>query len=270
MKINKQFFCFTLFAAIVIIVLFAQCVDSKQNKSHLIKNGKSIGDAVIQHYPPLTDYHQYQTFDEFSMKGVGRVIKCPFVYVHKSDNLILVTTSLDTLNVKSYYKKNNVWLSLDSFDLDKRFFALTKSGHENPARTYIRLFLPDTIIELRTIYIQDFRKREVYIKTRERAFWVATTPQDFQDEDNPDNDMITFCRRFFNDRERFMAEKWGTGKYNKRSMREYIFKENNENYSYISVDRKEHLIFKKTPLALFAIQPGFDFCDIGKSTFCYY
>ena len=109
----------------------------------------------------------YQTFDEFSMSGVGKAVERPCVFVYKSDKKIIVRRT-DKMNTPIVYTlKDDVWYNEQSFYLWKNtpFYTYTISEKNTP-NIYYRFIKSDTIIEYCECSDHDFVLRNLIIRTR--------------------------------------------------------------------------------------------------------
>lgn len=113
----------------------------------------------------LSSFKRYQTFNEFKMRGEGVPVHSPFVYVRSSKDKFEVVVSDDTSHVFRYIRRDGVWYNHEDMDLWKKNNPITKSGEENPARSYDRIIFNDTILEYRCCYYGEYKYKDFYIKT---------------------------------------------------------------------------------------------------------
>lgn len=135
----------------------------------------------------------YQTFDEFSMSGIGEPVKKPYVSVYESDSKIVVRRS-DRMNSPIIYtKKGDVWYNEQSFNQwkDNSFYTISLSEKDLP-NTYYRFIHNDSIIEYNEISGDGPVLRSLIIRTRDNitAINIDGLYPDFNvDHDNMLNDL---------------------------------------------------------------------------------
>lgn len=114
------------------------------------------------------DYVKYDTFDEWTMQGVGDCNSAIFVYVKKINDTISVYKSTDIKFEYRYIKQGNYWYSRTIFDesvithnLDVKSYKMTDPPY---ARVYDRFIFNDSIIE----YVSKYSGEPKFVKNRLR------------------------------------------------------------------------------------------------------
>jgi len=113
--------------------------------------------------------NKYQTFDEFSMKGVGTVLKEPYVYVKGGKDTVVVVSSDKSDSCRVYLRCGvDMWYSHMSYELWKsKGYVLQKEPWERAAREYDRYFYNDTIFECCKSFGELYSHYKYYIKTKD-------------------------------------------------------------------------------------------------------
>lgn len=214
----------------------------------------------------LKTFRRYQTFDEFKMKGVGKPIYSPFVYVKTTKDTMIVIPSNDTTHVKVYYRQGNRWRNYIELELWKKRQPFTKSSLEEPARTYDRICGNDTILEYQCNYLGNTKYKQFYIKTPKRCVNIKLIGEiDFVSGNHTVyNEMLMFAHMFNHERKKLLAQH-GRSKYDKREVYSYSLQEKAHAFVYQCRERNETLYFSKTSLGIFGIQPGIEKYDRERS-----
>lgn len=245
---------------------FDACSQNVNIKSEK-RNINSFTNNLDKKYFELSSFEKYQTFNELKMEGMGKVALNPFVYVRKKNDTIYVIASNDTTTIKKYFLCNHKWCSYEEYELWKRNTPITKSGQENPARTYYRMFFNDSIAELRYCYMGETITNDFYLKTADQCIWIT---QWIPVVDNVQNkeciyDEMTHIVDLLN------CKKDSVTYFIKRKgiiqphIYYYNLKESTASYIYECVSRNEILYFNKNSLGLFGIQPGLEKYDRHRS-----
>ena len=124
---------------------------------------------TVQQYQAKQDtasMKKYQTFDEFTMRGVGTVKASPFVYVKEMGDSIYVVSSCPKDSARLYVKlDDNLWYNHMEYNMWKKDSVAYKCKECRTASTYDRYFYNDTIVEIHTGYIEGEAFPSVIIKT---------------------------------------------------------------------------------------------------------
>lgn len=263
---------------IPLLLISFSCVHSHKNSEELNSVGvgkdtmfqEKVADTVSLHTLAvkdrinLSEYRRYQTFDEFKMKGMGKPVHKPFVYVKTEKERINVIVSDDTTNVMTYYLRGGLWYIHMDFDLWKKDQPKAKSSKENWARSYDRICGNDTIVELMWSFMGSYTIVEIFLKTSlqcTKSHFLH--PSHFEGIDDPFKCLRHLTGLFVKDDDSLK------GISNKKlSRQKYTFRETKDAYWYIG--EKDSLCFNKNSLGFFGIQPGFDKFDRKRSSPDYY
>lgn len=230
------------------------CVDQKTGKPCEERPG------YLQLYPEkgninLTEFKRYQTFDEFKMKGTGKPVHEPFVYVKTEKDKITVIVSDDTTNVMTYHLRDGLWYNHMDFDLWKKDLPISKDSKENWARSYDRICGNDTIVELKRSLMGISTSVSIFLKTPSKCTKSHFLhPSHYDRIDDPFKHLRHLTEIFVkgdDSLKNILNKKLGCDKYS--------LKETEDAYWYIG--EKHNLCFKKNSLGFFGIQPGFDKFD---------
>ena len=143
---------------LLLILILVACSRKECNSS--IDSSKQINDIVSQighdkfnHlalYKDSASMERYQTFDEYTMSGKGRVTSMPFVYVKRHRDSIFVLSTNKNDSARLYVKiGNNIWYSHMEYDMwKKKNYIPSKDKLSKTARVYDRFFYNDTIMEV--------------------------------------------------------------------------------------------------------------------------
>ena len=174
-----------------------------QGKARTYDNTPRRSDSTNENRQSLKKYalktfRRYQTFDEFKMKGVGKPIYSPFVYVKTTKDTMIVIPSNDTTHVKVYHRQGNRWRNHIELELWKKRQPFTKSSLEEPARTYDRICGNDTILEYQCNYLGNTKYKQFYIKTPKRCVNIKLIGEiDFVSGNHTVyNEMLMFAHMF--------------------------------------------------------------------------
>jgi hypothetical protein len=211
---------------------------------------------------PFKGYQRYQTFNEFKMRGEGKPLRKPFVYVKRTANRIDVVPSDDPTSPKHYLRtKENVWYQHLELEMYKINGPITKSSPDWPARTYDRVFCNDTILEYCCIYIEETRFKTFYIKTpKSCVLMVLLHEKDFVDKTNIISEILKMKTMFVHHKDILLKQR-GQASFDKRLIEHYDIKVTPKNYIYKGVDNKKEYLFERNSLGFYGIQPGVEKYD---------
>ena len=221
----------------------------------LDKQNKGVAD-------PFKGYQRYQTFNEFKMRGEGKPLRRPFVYVKRTANRIDVVPSDDLTSPKHYVRtKENVWYQHLELEMYKINGPITKSSPDWPARTYDRVFCNDTILEYCCSYIEETRFKTFYIKTpKSCVLMVLLHEKDFIDKTNIISEILKMKTMFVHHKDILLKQR-GQASFDKRLIEHYDIKVTPKNYIYKGVDNKKEYLFERNSLGFYGIQPGIEKYD---------
>ena len=203
----------------------------------------------------LRTYNKFQTFNEFKMRGEGKICNNLFVYVKEKEDTIIVRVSNDKNRTIQYIKKNGVWHNYQEFDMQKKGMPIQKDSREKPARSYYRIFKKDTIMELACTY-PEYPTQDLYIKTKNNCVIIPLSNQELvKITSHPIEKIMEIVSNYKN------------GKYETRTLIDKPYKytkyENNNFYYYVytisntrGVEHADTLTIPKTSLLEFGIGPG--------------
>lgn len=216
---------------------------------------------------PFKGYQRYQTFNEFKMRGEGKPLRKPFVYVKRTANRINVIASDNTTFPKYYVRtKGNVWYQHLELEMYKINMPITKSGPDWPARTYDRVFYNDTILEYYCSYMGETKFKTFYIKTRKTCVAIVLIHEiDFVDSSKIIPNMIKMAELYTYHKDILLKQR-GRAKFDKRNIEYYEIKTKPNSYIYYNVEDKDYLVFNRNSLGLWGIQPGIEKYDGWNST----
>lgn len=227
-----------------------------------LKTNSTDEDSCLLPKVRLSEFAKYQSFDEFSMSGIGDPNKQPFVYIKESKDSILLVASYDTAQVYVYQygERINRWVSYKEYDMDKKDIGVLKEENVHPARSFLRICGNDTIIEYECDYIFDLVVKYLFIKTPHKCIRISLLSSDFEDKKDLTQSILLFVRRYNADKS-IIDEGTGKYRYQKRYVNEYTFSEDGDSFRYKCNDIDDELVFPKTSLGYFGTQPGFDKCE---------
>lgn len=187
---------------IIALALLAHCTSTKRDSFNMCQtnmfdsivptpidsshNHKAVRESIIRcpycsqkNIEGISNYKKFQTFDEFTMNGVGRTIKSPFVYVKMIDeNIIHVKLSNNIDSTICYMRKGKYWENIICEELWKASYKCIKNGESAaggmPARIHQRYIMPDTIVEVSTAIIEDEETSVVFVKTNSKMFTLSS------------------------------------------------------------------------------------------------
>lgn len=124
------------------------CVNVKTDSAEILKH-------VYEPLPNQDEYTEYQTFDEFFMKPIGRKKNNPYVLVCQKDSFIYVKSSVEDDSIRVYKKlRNGLWHSHMEYENWKRHgYKIIKQPWERMARTYDRYSMTATTYLMMRIFI---------------------------------------------------------------------------------------------------------------------
>lgn len=120
-------------------------------------------------------YYKFQTFDEFSMEGKGKIVAQPYVLVKRIKDTIVVKSSLSMDSMRVYYKLPcGTWYSHMEYDLEKKMDLACKCEGGKTARTYDRYIYNDTIAEIENGIIEGKKYPRTIVKTPKEVFVISS------------------------------------------------------------------------------------------------
>ena len=193
-------------------------------------NGRAMGWDNLD----TKDMIKYQSFDELTMKGCGKAVKKPFVYVLDCGNTIAVKSSYKYDKTRIYIRKTkDLWYSCMNFGEAEWCKCEFSQG---PTR-YDRYFYNDSILELRTLTFNDGEKEtEVYLKHDRSLFIIKNT----QIKSMP----ISKLRAMVN----------LSTRHNSANVTRYELQESGTQYKYVSTN--DTITYEKKKYGTWGIQPG--------------
>lgn len=212
------------------------CDDSTQN---------TIGyyDLDMKHF------QAYQTFDELTMQGKGTAEKQPCVYVWDKGDSIFVKSSEERDSLRLYVRKGkDMWYNHMDYELwKKNGYRVVKSEWDKMARSYDRYFYNDTILEVKTDYSDDFIYKTIFVKTSDVVFEFRMSDKDFKNyADGLRSKVWLLCSGKM------------TYKGTSPKVIKYSFSCDDNKYNLCSKETKTTYEYPKTPLGVWAMQPGLD------------
>ena len=131
----------------------------------------------IQQYHAKQDtasMKKYQTFDEFTMRGIGTAKASPFVYVKEMGDSVYVVSSYPKDSVRLYVKlDDNLWYNHMEFNMWKKDSMAYKCKECRIAKTYDRYIYNDTITEVSIGYIEGEAYPSVIVKTQNKLYNIS-------------------------------------------------------------------------------------------------
>lgn len=184
----------------------------------------------------------YQSFDEFSLCGVGTPSKTPYVNVKRNRDSIFVSSTDANDSVRLYVrKKNNMWFNHMEYDMHKKGLMAEKSETNRLARLYDRYIYNDTITEVNTVFINNVKHVNVFVKLRKKMFIL----------DMDDIDSLIYINE--NNLRAYVFDRLHT---KSKGIWEYELKESEQNYSYEGIGHKYNYSYPKKAYGFWGIQPG--------------
>lgn len=263
-----------------VMVISYECVINSQDCHHYSYNSEKIHQETEKQSEELlcpsqissekanvnlSEFRRYQTFDEFKMRGVGKPIQEPFVYVKSEKDKITVVTSDDTTYVMTYHHiKDGLWYMHMDFDLWKKNQYRVKDSKENSARSYDRICGNDSIVELEWDYEGISTSVTILLKSPTGCVRShCLHPSHYEEIEDSFKRLQRLIELFVKDDDslkNILNKKLGR--------EEYFLQETDDEYWYIG--KKYKLCFKKNSLGFFGIQPGFDKFDRNLSSQDYF
>ena len=191
----------------------------------------------------------YQTFDEFTMRGIGTPNENPHVNVRRYRDSIFVSSSDVNDSIRIYIRRgDDIWYNHMEYDMWKKYDLAEKSEEARIARMYDRYIYNDTITELRTAYINGNSYIKIYVKLPNKMYVI-----------NPiEIDSLTYS-----DVNKFRTYVFDILHSKAKGVWEYELKESENTYSYVGVGHAYNYSYPKKPYGFWGIQPG------DKETFLY-
>lgn len=188
-----------------------------------------------------TNMKKYQTFDEFTMRGVGTAKASPFVYVKEMGDSIYVVSSCPKDSARLYVKINNdLWYNHMEYHMWKKDSVAYKSKKWRIAKTYDRYIYNDTILEICTGYIKGKDISSVIIRTQKKLFEIHIDSLKYSDTPTLRN--IVYNLSNSNDKHVFKSE----------------LKESDNVYSYVDDKKRTKYEYEKKAYGIWGILPGVD------------
>lgn len=199
----------------------------------------------IQQYHAKQDtasMKKYQTFDEFTMRGIGTAKASPFVYVKEMGDSIYVVSSCPKDSARLYVKINNdLWYNHMEYHMWKKDSVAYKSLEWRIAKTYDRYIYNDTITEICTGYIEGKEYPNVIVRTQKKLFEIHIDSLKHSDAQTLRN--IVYKLSNSNNKNVFKSE----------------LKESDNMYMYSYVDSKMNKYeYEKKAYGVWGILPGVD------------
>lgn len=222
--------------------LLTSCGNAMQPKDNVLQDSVSI-DAKFDTSDPdiyddafdINEMSKYQTFDETSMKGVGRADKEPFVYVRDKGDSIFVKSSYNMDKPRVYIKKDKgLWYSRMQFGTSKP----CKCEFSQPFTHYDRYFYNDTILEVRTGG-EEYGHKHCYVKCGKRLFLIVNSEL---------NGNLSV------DRLRYLA--YIITKNGKGDVTTYHLRNVGNKYQYYAPSINSRIEYERKSYGLWGIQPG--------------
>ena len=197
----------------------------------------------IQQYHAKQDtasMKKYQTFDEFTMRGIGTAKASPFVYVKEMGDSIYVVSSCPKDSARLYVKiDDNLWYSHMEYDMHKKGEAGYHCKECRIARTYDRYFYNDTIADMETGYMKWKGYRSIYVRTKNQSQILKL----YKDVDSTHYSNISNLRQY-------IFEQCKTG-----DVYGFRFQETDDSYTYLG-GGDIYYQFQKKAYGLWGTLPG--------------
>ena len=244
----------------IINYLFLVCslIACKNNGIH-VEHSEYIVSSDSPHYGEepiqacyeldMKNFQSYKTFNELTMKGTGKTDMLPCVYVWDKGDSIFVKSSDGRDSLRLYVRKGkDLWYSRMDYELwKKNGYRVVKSEWDKMARSYDRYFYNDTILEVKTDYSDDFIYKTIFVKTSDVVFEFRMSDKDFKNyADGLRSKVWLLCSGK-------MTYKGTSSKVIK-----YSFSYDDNKYNLCSKETKTAYEYPKTPLGVWAMQPGLD------------
>ena len=177
------------------IILLLSCGNNERTTIYQELDYNGIKDSLSK--IPLDSYEKFQTFDEFTMKGLGLAEEAAFVYVYYSDRFIITKYSnqIDSLNI--YENQKCGWVSLRWENFQNKNIVIDKNGlgmygegdNIELATSYNRLIQEGRILVLKRVYFNDSSEDMLIIK-KPSSLTVIQIINDIKDYNSPYDEMI--------------------------------------------------------------------------------
>lgn len=196
----------------------------------------------IQQYQVKQDtasMKKYQTFDEFTMRGIGTAKASPFVYVKEMGDSIYVVSSCPKDSARLYVKlDDNVWYNHMEYDMWKKDSMAYKCKECRIARTYDRYIYNDTITEFQIGYIEGEAFPSVIVRTPQKLFEIHI--DSLKQSDIPTLRNIVYNLSNSNHKKVYKSE----------------LKESDNMYSYVNDNKRTEYEYEKKAYGIWGILPG--------------
>ena len=197
----------------------------------------------------MVEIKSYQTFDEFTMRGVGTPNEPPHVNVRRYRDSIFVSSSDVNDSIRLYIRRgDDIWYNHMEYDMWKKYDLAEKSEEGRIARMYDRYIYNDTITELRTAYLNGNPHIKIYVKLLNKMYVI-----------NP----IEIDSSTYSNINKFRTYVFDILHSKTKDVWEYELKESENTYSYVGVRHNYSYSYPKKPYGFWGIQPG------EKETFLY-
>ena len=239
------------FLYFLLFLFLVACSQKESNSS--IDSSKQIDDVVSQignatpnHFILHKDsasMKRYQTFDEYTMCGKGRVTHLPFVYVKRHGDSIFVLSTNKKDSTRLYVKlDNNIWYSHMEYDMwKKNHYIPSKDKLSKVARTYDRFFYNDTLLEVETCYISDKQYHRLFIKCKNDLYYI-------QNMEHLNYTKVEGLRNIVNN---LILS-------NDKRVNKYTLREEKERYIYEGKSKGDSYSYERKAYGLWGIQPGIE------------
>lgn len=198
----------------------------------------------IQQYQVKQDtasMKKYQTFDEFTMRGIGTAKASPFVYVKEMGDSIYVVSSCPKDSARLYVKiDDNVWYNHMEYDMWKKDSMAYKCKECRIARTYDRYIYNDTITEFQIGYIEGEAFPSVIVRTPKKLFEIHI--DSLKQSDIPTLRNIVYNLSNSSHKKVYKSE----------------LKESDNMYSYVNDNKRTEYEYEKKAYGIWGILPGVD------------
>ncbi len=244
----------------IINYLFLVCslIACKNNGIH-VEHSEDIVSSDSPHYGEepiqacyeldMKNFQSYKTFNELTMKGTGETDMLPCVYVWDKGDSIFVKSSEERDSLRLYVRKGkDLWYSRMDYELwKKNGYRVVKSEWDKMARSYDRYFYNDTILEVKTDYSDDFIYKTIFVKTSNVVFEFRMSDKEFKSyADGLRSKVWLLCSGMI------------TYKGTSPKVIKYSFSYDDNKYYLRSKETKTTYKYFKTPLGVWAMQPGLD------------
>lgn len=187
---------------------------------------------------------KYQTFDEFTMRGIGTAKASPFVYVKEMGDSIYVVSSCPKDSARLYVKiDDNLWYNHMEFYMWKKDSMAYKCKEYRIAKTYDRYIYNDTITEVSIGYIEGEAYPSVIVKTQNKLYNIS-----LYDNKSSEYANITELRKFVYNITHSTA----------KNVFQSELKESDTTYFYVNSKGKCEYEYEKKAYGIWGIQPGFE------------